>query len=266
MYELNFKNLLNMPDEYKDQGIVLPTARDYTDSCVDHTNVYNARVFVNKKGTSALSEKQQEKLRKICTGLLYRTNVEATISPWRVASKHFWVYGLGAVKTVWDADLFPEYPKQKNGESEAEYAGRIDEWRSNFGSNLPVAIKAVHPRTVMPDPYEEGGRFAFETREILVYDVKKKYPLWGNPQTKAVDQKVEWISYWDRNYRCELFDKEPIAGGVRRHNYGFIPYTFIDTGLGNIDAKNDPVKRYVGYCGTSLTCLCRSRGTTPSPT
>jgi len=57
-----------------------------------------------------------------------------------------------------------------------------------------------------------------------MYDVKGQYPDWSNPEHKAIDSKVEWITYFDRNYRCELFDKEPIAGGVRKHNYGMIPY------------------------------------------
>jgi hypothetical protein len=245
MYELNFKHMLNMPVEYKDRAIVLPTARDYTDACVDHTNVYNARVFVNRKGTSDLSAERQEKLRKICTGLLYRSNVESTISEWRVGSKYFWVHGLAPYKTVWDGDLYPEPPQQKPGESENEWAVRMDEWRSNFGGNMPVVIKAIHPRNIMPDPYEIGGKFVFESREILVYDAKTKYG-WKNLGRKGIDSKVRWDTWFNRKYRCEFFDDEPLVGGVRPHNYGFIPYTFIDTGLGNIDKNNDPIKRYVG--------------------
>jgi hypothetical protein len=245
MYELNFKAELNMPEEFKDRGIVLPTARDFTDACVDHTNVYNARVFVNRKGNSDISADRQEKLRKICTGLLYRFNVEATISEWRVLSKYFWVHGSGPSKQVWDADLYPEPPQQKPGESEQKWAERMDEWRSNFGGNIPVAFKAIHPHNIMADPYEMGGRFVWESRDILVYDAKSKYG-WKNLARKGIDSKVRWDTWMNRKWRCEFFDDEPLVGGVRPHNYGMTPYVFMDTGLGNIDKNNDPVKRYVG--------------------
>jgi len=49
-YELDFKGDLNIPDEFKAEGIVLPTARDMVDTFVDHIDVSNARISVNKKG------------------------------------------------------------------------------------------------------------------------------------------------------------------------------------------------------------------------
>ena len=51
-YELNFQDLLQLPDEYRRQGIVLPTARDMVDTYVDHIDISNARVYVNKKSAT----------------------------------------------------------------------------------------------------------------------------------------------------------------------------------------------------------------------
>ncbi len=248
-YELDFKSLLNMPDEFIDEGVVLPTCRDMVNASVDHTDVANARVFVNRKGTSNLSEEEVNMMRKFYLGLINRTNVEATLSPWRTAAKHYWLHGLGVFKTVWDADRWVDKPEQKTGESEESYASRIDEWRHENTQSLPIVIQAVHPYNIMPDPFEDGGKFVFETREKLVYNVKSKYPWWSNPESKPASAKVKCVSLWTPEYRCELYDGEPILktkSGVVKHNYGFIPYVLIDTGLGNVSYDNDPKKRYVG--------------------
>lgn len=248
-YELDFKDDLLMPVEFANEGIVLPTCRDMVDACVDHTDVTNARIFVNRKGTSAVSEEEAEMLRKFYLGLIHRTNVEASISPWRISGKHYWMHGLAVLKTVWDADRWVDKPTRNKSESEDAYAARIDEWRSEHTQSLPIVIQAVNPHNMMPDPYEGGGLFVFETQEKLVMDVSRRYPKWSNPQTKSADKTVSVVSFWTPQYRCELYDGEPVLpvqGGVATHSYGFIPYVFIDTGLGNMDYKADPKARYVG--------------------
>jgi len=249
IYELDFRNELMLPTEFEKEGIVLPTARDVLDSCVDNTDIYNVRVWVNKKGTSNKSDEEANLLRKFGLGVLYRNNVEASISPIRVAAKHYWLHGLGVFKTVWDADRWMGRPDRKDEESENDYAARIDEWRSETHDSIPIVIQGINPSNIMLDPYYDGNMFVFEVREELCFNVKQKFPNWGNPKTRKVTDKVEHISFWSKDYRCELYDREPVlklGGGVVKHNYGFIPYVTIDTGLGNITNNNDLKKRYVG--------------------
>jgi hypothetical protein len=247
LYELNFKELLNLPKEFEEEGIVLPTARDLIDTAVDHTDIYNARVFVNKKATSPKSEDEMDMLRKFGLGVLYRNNVESSVSPIRVGAKHYWMHGLAVFKTVWDADRYVNKPEQKKGESEDAYAKRIDAWRETQDDSIPIVIQSVNPRHIMVDPYHEGGLFVFETREELCFNVKQQFPQWPNPKSKKITDKVEHISFWTKDYRCELYDREPVLStSVVKHDYGFIPYVLIDTGLGNVDSQNDMTKRYVG--------------------
>lgn len=249
-YELDFAAELALPNEFKNDGIVLPTGRDILDSCVDHTDISNVRVWVNKRGESDKAEEEMNLLRKFGLGVLYRNSVEATISPIRVAAKHYWMHGLGILKTVWDADRWADKPERKEDESETDYAARIDEWRAETHDSIPIVIQGINPKNVLLDPYYDGGMFIFETREELCFNVKERFPVWGNPKSKKVTEKVEHISFWTKDYRCELYDREPIlsrrGGGVAKHTYGFIPYVVIDTGLGNISADNDLKKRYVG--------------------
>jgi hypothetical protein len=248
-HELDFLELLGLPKELAPDGIVLPTARMLIDLYTDHVDLANARVSINKKGVTGESSDEAELLRKFGLGLLYRTNIESDVNPFRMAAKHQGLYGLGVLKTVWDADKWPSKPEQKDGEGDKEYAERIDEFRSTRNSQLPVAIQSVNPRNIYPD-YSYGGRqFVIEVQEKVCFDVMEKYPKWGNPQGRKVGDKVTLTSFWTNTWRCELADDEPILpvkGGVAKHNYGFIPYVLIDSGLGNISYDADPVKRYVG--------------------
>jgi len=246
-YELEFKERLKLPDEFVEQGVVLPTGRDMVDTCVDNTDIANARVFVNKKGTDDKDEEQQEMMRKLYLGLIHRTAVENSISPWRVMAKHYWLYGVAVAKTVWDLDRRPDAPKRKPRESDEAYNERADEWRAKSGESLPVVIQAVNPQNIMIDPYNEVPMFIFEIRERNYLDIKSRYKDWTNPKDRGTNEKVEQISFWTPNYRCELMDEEPVLkGGVVEHDYGFLPYVLIDTGLGNLSADGDMAKRYVG--------------------
>jgi len=151
-YELDFADRLELPKEFAAEGIVLPTARDMVDTFVDHIDISNARVFVNRKGTSSAAEDEKEMMRKFYLGLIHRNNVEADISPWRVAAKHYAAHGLCVFEDVWDADQWLDKPERKEGESEDEYAARIDEWRAHQYNSIPIVIKAPNPYNVIPNP------------------------------------------------------------------------------------------------------------------
>lgn len=248
-YELKFADKMDLPTEFADEGIVLPTARDMVDTFVDHIDIDNARVFVNRKGTSQASADEQEMMRKFYLGLIHRTNVESDISPWRVAAKHYALHGLAVFKTVWDADRWIDKPEQNDGESETDYADRIEEWQSQTHQSIPIVIQAINPNCIMPDPSYGGRQFVIEEQSRMCFDASRRWPHWSNPEGKKLDQPVTYISYWDEDYRCDMIDGEPILkvkGGVVKHKYGFIPYVLIDSGLGNMAADGDPLKRYVG--------------------
>ena len=246
-YELNFRELLTIPEEFMADRIVLPTARDLVDVFVDHIDISNVRVQVNKKGTSKISDDEAEMMRKLYLGLMHQTNVESSISPGRVSAKHYALHGLTIIKSVWDADLWPDKPTKKKGEVEGAWAERMDEWRARTGLSIPIVTQAVHPRNVAPDPSSGGKLWVIERHKKLAIDIWKKWPKWNNPKGKEIDEEVDFISYWDKDYRCDLADEEPVLHGeVIKHGYGFIPYVFIDSGLGNLSHEAKMEMRYVG--------------------
>ena len=257
-YELDFKDLLEIPVEFANEGIVLPTGRDMIDTFVNHIDISNARVTVNRRGTSQAAYEIVEMMQKLYLGLIYRTNVESDISPWRVAGKHYALHGLAVFKDVWDADRGIDKPSRNEDEPENDYAQRVDKYRAENQDSLPVVIQAVNPRCIMPDPSYGGRSFLFEKRVRTCFEVQERWPHWSNPNSRKLSDMAIQHSFWTPTYRCELVDGEPILkvkGGVARHNYGFIPYVLIDSGLGNLSADGNAVKRYVGMLRYMLDLL-----------
>ncbi len=248
-YNLDFKGKLNIPGEFQKDIVILPTARDVVDTGVNHTNINNARVFTNKKGTSEISKKSAEMLRKLGLGIIHGINVESRIAPAHVGAKHYWKHGLAVFKTIWDADRWVDKPMQKDGESNENYAVRLDEWRASQHLSLPIVIKAINPYHIMPDPYTGGDYYVIEWYKRKLYDVKRIWPNYEDKQKREPDAMIETFSFWTDKYRAEFVENESmlkIPGGVVAHKYGFNPYTLIESGLGDEDTNNKPENRYVG--------------------
>jgi hypothetical protein len=253
-YECDIEEFLGIPKEFKAEATALPTPRDFIDTAVDHTNVFNPVVKVPSTltGNPRRSEADANLLEHFALGVLYRNNVEQSIAPLRVSCKHLYVNGLGILKDIYNADRYVDKPERNLDESEGVYGDRIDEWRANHHDMMPIIIQAIHPYNVMLDQFENGGLYVFETKDTLVYNVKEKYPRWSNPLGKGLTKTVTQKSFWTKDYRCEFYDDEPVLRTpVTKHTYGFIPYVPIDSGLGNISRDNNLKKRYVGllrYC------------------
>ena len=255
-YNLDFKNRLHIPKNFKKDIVILPTARDVVDTGINHTNIFNARVFTNRKGTSEISKKSAEMLRKLGAGIIHGINVEARIAPAHVGAKHYWKHGLAVFKTIWDADRWVDKPGKKEGESEDGYAKRLDEWRAGQHLSLPIVIKAINPYHIMPDPYTGGDYYVIEWYKRKLYDVKRIWPDFED--SREPDTMIETFSFWTDKYRAEFVitsdEGESIAGksmlrlpgGIVEHKYGFNPYTLIESGLGDEDTENKPENRYVG--------------------
>jgi hypothetical protein len=248
-YELEIADKLNLPVEFRDSGLIVPTGRDMVDTYVDHIDIANAKVWTNPHSATNIDQKSAELLRKFGLGIIYITNVENEISPWRVLAKHFALHGLGVMKTTWEADRWPDKPIQGDDESEQHYADRIKEWEGETHQSIPIMIEAVHPRCIMADPTKGGGQYVIEKHKALTIDVAKMWPHWRNSKDRGASDEVEYIEYWDDTWRSIIVDGDPvlkIKGGVVRHKYGFIPYVLTNSGLGNYSWQGKIAMRYVG--------------------
>lgn len=249
LYELAFKGDIYLPDEYRDMAVVLPTARDTVDTFADYVTIDNARVSVSRRKQTQAEDESAEQLRKFGQGLIYMTNVMSAISPWRVAAKHFPLYGVAWFETVYNADLWPDKPERKKGESDESYAARLDEFIGACEGALPIVISVPHPRTIMFDKATMGQTWVIKHYEIPVSEAARRYRNWKPTRGKSYGDKVTYVDYRDKDDRVVLIDNEPVLktkSGVARHGYGFVPYVCIDAGLGNITADADLSKRFVG--------------------
>jgi hypothetical protein len=247
LYELAFKAQLRLPEEFKEQAVVLPTARNTVDAFADNIGIDNVRVTVSRRKDTKTANEEGEQLRKFGQGLIYMTNVNASISQWRVAGKHYPLYGVTWFKDVYSADMWPDKPERKKGESDEDYQARVTEWENVCEGSLPITISAVHPRCMMFDKATMGQGWVIEHYEKPVSEMIRRYKRWTPRKSISEKSKVTYMDYWDKDYRCVLIDGQPVLkGDVVKHKYGFVPYVCIESGLGNISADNDLSKRFVG--------------------
>ena len=252
-YELLFRDQLGLPEEYKDEGVVLPTARDIVDAGTNHIATVFARFLRPMRGDSPEAREQAEMLRKFDTAMFYRTKMEAGVSPWRTASKHGCEYGMWCFESLYDPDKLPDEPEQQKGESDDDFEGRMDIYNGELYDTLPIIIRTVHPRNVYPDP--NGDFFIIEEPKTLM-QAKAEWPNLSVQLTvsgiiSGVGKDITQVSYFDKEYRAIYVNRVPALSaadteGVIAHDYGHIPYVVGYSGLGNADKSSKPEKRAVG--------------------
>uniref|UniRef100_A0A6H1Z6S7 Portal protein n=1 Tax=viral metagenome TaxID=1070528 RepID=A0A6H1Z6S7_9ZZZZ len=253
-YELLFRDRLGLPDEYKEDGVVLPTARDIVDAGTNHVSTVYARFLRPIRGTDKAAIEQAEMLRKFDTAMFYRTKIESDISPWRTAAKHGCLYGMWCFESLYNPNKIPDEPEQdKNGnELDSDYAERLDTYYGELYDALPISIRAVHPRNVYPDPNSE---FMIVEETKTLGQAKSEWP--NVKQQLAIEQitggshDATQVTYFDPQYRAIYVNGEPVleagdADGVLEHDYGFFPYVVGYSGLGNASKSAKPELRAVG--------------------
>jgi len=241
-YECDFADRMKLPNEVANRT-VLTTGRDMVDTAVDNTDIANARVYTTKKGLTNVADECAEMLRKFCLGLIYMTNTGFSMPPWRSGAKFFWKYGVTHFKDVYAADLWSPKPLQSKS---IDFEADKKKWEEETEPILPIIIKALHPRWVMPDPWHDIPEFYLELHKKPKGLMSKQYP---NMSFSGTSEDIEYIEYWNKKDKCFLLDGISTFKGkaeVVDHKYGFIPYVTIDSGMGSIDGESDITSRWVG--------------------
>jgi hypothetical protein len=253
-YELLFRDKLGLPEEYKDDGVVLPTARDIIDAGTNHISTVYARFFRPMRGTDTAAKEQAEMLRKFDTAMFYRTKIESDTSQWRVAAKHGCIYGMWCFESLYDESKVPDEPEQEANESEEDFKLRMDIYNGELYDVLPIGIRAVHPRNVYPDP---NGEFMIIEETKTIGQVRSEWPEWKAPvvgvttASTGSTQDIVQVSFFNKRYRAIYVSSEPVlvagdAEGVIAHDYGFVPYVVGYSGLGNLSKSARPELKAVG--------------------
>jgi len=262
-YEMQFRDKLGLPEEYKEDGIVLPTVRDIVDAGTNHISTVYARFFRPMRGTDAVAKDQAEMLRKFDMAMFYRTKIESDISPWRTAAKHGCLYGMWCFETVFDENKVPEEPEQEKGESDDEFKERMDIYNGELYDVLPIGIRSVHPRNVYPDP---SGNYMIIEETKTISQARAEWSNWTAPVVGVATagagnyQDVVQVSYIDKKWRAIYVNNEPMltAGdkeGIIEHDYGFVPYVVGYSGLGNQSKSSKSEIKAVGLVRYLLPLL-----------
>lgn len=262
-YELGFRDSLGLPQEYKTDGVVLPTARDIVDAGANHISTVYARFYRPQRGTGKVAEDQAEMLRKFDTAMFYRTKMVAGSSPWRIAAKHGMTHGMWCFEILYDSSRVPEEPERESGESELHFKDRLDTYNGELMDALPIVIKAVHPSCIYQDT-SDPPKFIIKMETKNIAQARADWPNWkgymqnfaGVIQPNSVGissniQEITEVTYWDKKWRAIYVNGDPVLDspddtGVIEHDYGCIPMVIGYSGLGNADVVRKPEKQAVG--------------------
>ncbi len=254
-YELLFRDELGLPEEYKEDGVVLPTARDIVDAGTNHVSTVYARFLRPARGTDTQAIEQAEMLRKFDMAMFYRTKMEAGISPWRTAAKHGCKYGMWCFESLFDPNRIPDEPEQEDGEDEIDFQTRKDIYNGELYDAMPIGIRAIHPHNVYPDP---NGEFMIIEEPKTAAQVRSEWPNLTMPVASipvtpvtGVTPDLKQLIYFDKRYRAVYVNNEPVLSaanseGVIEHDYGHIPYVTGFSGLGDESKSGKPELLAVG--------------------
>lgn len=252
-YKLDFDALLGLPDEYEDQGVVLPTAREVVDTAAAHIEPQFRRVTVPRRNTEDSGTEQAVKLRTFYEALLTYFERRTSPTPYRDAAKHLALHGMGCFKLLYDRTKAPKAPTQGSDESDDEFRQRKADWEVNRTWVMPFTLTVPHPMNVMPDPWHDSPEWVIEKQKMKVGQLLATYPDWRNPLNRRPTTDIEVWEYWDNFKRIIIADGKTVFADdegnpeeFREHDFGVHPYIFGASGLGHVDAERNPEFIYVG--------------------
>jgi len=244
-YELKFLADLKLPEQVKQYGVVLPTARDLVDAGANYLSTSYCKFYRPLRGDDDKSHKQAEMLRQFDMAMFYRTKSDSTISPWRTANKHAFMHGMWVWETLYDPEAIPDPPKREENETEYDFAKRVMIYDGERHDRLPIIIRSRHPKSVFPEPGTDNPSHAIVKDQVSVASVKADYPNWVT--TRENQDKVPRVIWYDERHYGVFVDNESVlSSDFVEHYYGFMPLVIGYSGIGNMDVDANPETKAVG--------------------
>lgn len=258
-YDLDFLDELRLPDEFHDEGVVLPTAREVVDTAADHITPAQRRVTVPRRTVDRKGTDQAIKLRTFYEALLLSYERPAASSPFRQGSKNLSRLGMVCYKQVYDENRYPDQPKRSEFDNEEEFEEAVKDWKDAKKLVIPLRLINVHPTFVFPDPWHDEPEWVVEIEEKPVGLVREDYPNWPNANGLGDLKKIKVQEFWSNTHRAVVIDGQSALKSRRqeqsddpldinpliRHRWGEHPYIIQSSGLGVDDHQHRPEKKYV---------------------
>jgi hypothetical protein len=243
-YDLDFKKDLQLPEEYAEEGVVLPTARSNVDLAVDHVDVTHRRVEVPARDSSTKAQSDARQKQRFYESLLNFVEGEHDQSPFRQGVKRLGEIGVETWKFM--PIVGRGRPKKTASESDEAYAERLEQWKIEHASTMPFRLIPVHPSEMFFDPWNPSPKWAIHAKKMLVGEVEELYPDWENRKGKKLWQEVDVVEWWDATHRAVAVNGEnALPGEVARHRWGTHPWIIGASGYGVEDSEHRLERKYV---------------------
>jgi hypothetical protein len=204
---------VDTPDGH--ETVIPATGRSQINVATDHVDINNISVLVP---SSARQRARAEKLQRFYTAIWQ--NIDPAVL--RTAVRQSFLYGLGFLKPMYDADNWPDSPRFDDYADPDEYKEAMKTFMDRRDMSFPFTVKNVNPQNLVWDDSRSDMGWAIEFYDRDPEVIKRKYKNWsGLTRGKATST---WLEYWDKEWMGIIVDNDWLEGYPIRHEYGFMPY------------------------------------------
>ena len=249
-YTLRTNGWLDLPDEYVDEGTVLPTARTVVDTATDHIAPQFRDIIVPKRRDTKPAIEQAKRIRLFYEALLNYFERSASISPFRTGAKHLALHGMMVFKIQYDQRRRPNTPTQGEFEEDADFKERMEDWDLKRTYTMPLVLQVIHPHDVIVDPFNDPPQWVAEKGSIMVGQARNDFPAYKNIRSSSNTSMVEKLEIHDDRHRAVYINGESAIGkngtGIVKTQVGIHPYVVVASGLGHKSRQDKAEYKYVG--------------------
>lgn len=217
------------------------------------------------------SKEQADRLEHAAHTVLERYSTTKGWSPFTEVCRNCCIYGMAALRTLFDPRAWFSKPLAADYFSRDEYDYALSLWEAQRTTRLPFNLAAVDPLNLLPAPGVEKPDFMMETYRVKPFYLQRDFPEWQDPQPFA---EKDFTCFWTRNQwdylvggqamtveswvdpdrpmqqTTAMFDNRMLEPKQLRQNnvnpYGIIPYSLIWSGLGKGSPYGFPEQRAIG--------------------
>ena len=259
--------------------VIPATARILVESVAAHVKPRNFDMKFEPLTGSQASQEQADLLEEAGHTFLERYSIVKGYSPFTEVTKNVAIYGLSALRCLYDPAKWGTKPEKQSGESREDYDYRLGVWQSRVETRLPFSLKAVDPLNMLPD-IRDPMRFMFEMYKVQPFFLSEDFPNFQDADQFAAK---EITAFWSDAPQWMYLTGGQKAADVR-HNpddntqnmgeyftptagmpmnlrptgynpYGIIPYSLIWSGQGKTSPYGYPEDKAVGLIYPLMSLL-----------
>jgi len=212
------------------------TATAIVNVASDHVDTNNLTIDVPLASPRARA--RAERLKKFYEGawLSMKDPVKET------AVKHAFIYGVGWIKSMWNADKWPNAPVLDDFGNEEDYKEALKDFMEARNIAFPFEDSNPNPKDMLWDDSKIRVKWVIEFYQTNTKWLKNRYPEWAGSMDNAM---TDWLEYWDEEWYGVIAGGMWIRGPLK-HGYGHLPYTMVHPNNSLDWNEGTPQRRYRG--------------------